>query len=78
MKHQEGKKTIRSTSRERRPCRACLLSIFSSGGHFVQLSGTILAILVTRHKRNISVKIFGNRVTGLTGDTINRFFLLLA
>ena len=33
-------------------------STFSSGGHFVQLSGTILAILVEGHVRNISVKLF--------------------
>ena len=33
-------------------------SIFSSGSHFVQPSGTILAILVTSHKKNISVKLF--------------------
>ena len=33
------------------------LSVFSSGGHFVQQSGTILAILVEGHSRNISVKL---------------------
>ena len=33
-------------------------SIFSSGGHFVQRSGTILAILVKGHPRNISVIFF--------------------
>ena len=33
-------------------------SIFSSGGHFVQQSGTILEILVKGHERNISVKLF--------------------
>ena len=32
-------------------------SIFSSGGHFVQRSRTILAILVEGHLRNISVKL---------------------
>ena len=31
---------------------------FSSGGHFVQWSKTILAILVESHSRNISMKIF--------------------
>ena len=31
---------------------------FSSGGHFVQLSGTILAILEMGYKRNISVELF--------------------
>ena len=32
-------------------------SIFSSGGHFVQWSGAILAILVEGQPRNISVKL---------------------
>ena len=31
-------------------------SIFSSGGHLVHLSGTILAILVGSHIGNISMK----------------------
>ena len=34
-----------------------LFSFCSSGGHFVQPNGTILAILVKGHKRNISVKL---------------------
>ena len=33
-------------------------SFFSSGGHFVQQSGTILAIYVEGRLRNISVKLF--------------------
>ena len=33
-------------------------SIFSSGGHFVQQSRNILAILVKGHPRNIPVKLF--------------------
>ena len=32
------------------------VSIFSSGGHFVQRSETILAVLVEGHPRMISVK----------------------
>ena len=47
------------------PKRRCLLkgfSIFSSDGHFVQRSGTILAILVAKLveglPRNILVKLF--------------------
>ena len=32
-------------------------SIFSSGGHFVQPSRTVLAYLVEGHPRNISVKL---------------------
>ena len=39
-------------------------SIFSSGGHFVQLSGTIFAILVEGHSRDIPVKF---------SKSINRF-----
>ena len=31
---------------------------FSSGGHFVQWSKTISAILVEGHSRNISIKLF--------------------
>ena len=33
-------------------------SFFSSGGHFVQRSGKILAIFVHGHPRNISMKFF--------------------
>ena len=33
-------------------------SIFSFGGHFVQRSGTILAILVEGHPKSISAKLF--------------------
>ena len=40
-------------------------SIFSSGGHFVLQSRTILAILVMGHERNISVKVFRNWSIGL-------------
>ena len=39
-------------------------SIFSSGGHLVQRSGTIQAILVEGHPRNLPVKLFQNRCTG--------------
>ena len=45
-------------------------SIFSSGSHFVQRSGTILAILVEGHSRNIPIKLFQNPLTG--------YFLFLA
>ena len=34
------------------------ISIFSSGGHFVQQSITVCAILVEGIMRNISVKLF--------------------
>ena len=43
-------------------------SIFNSGGHFVKQSGTILAILVEGHSRNIPVKLFQNPLTGLGID----------
>ena len=45
-------------------------SIFSSGGHYVQPSGTILAYLVKGHSRNISVKLFENWSIGLGVDII--------
>ena len=35
-------------------------TIFSSGSHFVELSGTILAILVEGYPRNIPVEFFRN------------------
>ena len=41
-----------------RRCRLKGFSIFSFVGHFVQRSGTILAILVESHPRNISAKLF--------------------
>ena len=41
-----------------RRCRFKNFSIFSSGGHFVQQSRTILAILVKGYPRNIPVKLF--------------------
>ena len=40
----------------------------SSGDHFVQRSGTIFAILVEGHSRNIPVKLFQNPLTGLGED----------
>ena len=49
-------------------------SIFSSCEYFVQQRGTILAILVERQPRNISVKLFLNLTTGLRGKVILRFF----
>ena len=45
-------------------------SIFSSGGHFVQQSRTILAILVEGRPKNISVIFFKNRNIGLREDVI--------
>ena len=44
------------------PRRKCgiknVFSIFRFDGHFVQRSGTILAIVVEGHPRNICVKLF--------------------
>ena len=40
-----------------RKCHLKLFSIFSSGGHFVQWSRTILAIFIAGYPRNISVKL---------------------
>ena len=42
----------------RRRSRLKCFFYFSSGGHFVLLSGTILAILIKGHERNISMKLF--------------------
>ena len=41
----------------KRRCRLKGFSIFSSDGHFVQRSGTTLAILVEGHPKNISTKL---------------------
>ena len=42
--------------------------ILSSGGHFIQRSGTIFAILVEGHSRNIPVKLFQNPLTSSGED----------
>ena len=39
-------------------------SIFSSGGNFVQPSGTFLTILIKGYKRSTSVKLLWNQATG--------------
>ena len=65
---------LKSADWPRRRCYFTSFSIFSSGGHFVQRSGTILAILVEGHLRNICVKLFRNRPIGLGGDVVQRFF----
>ena len=73
---QQEKKTLWSTRRETRPYRACFLSILSSGMSSVQPHGVNLAILVKRHKNNISAKLFWNQVTGRWGDSFIIFFVL--
>ena len=45
-------------------------SIFCSGSHFVQRSGTILAILVKELQGNICVKLFWNWSSSLGGDVL--------
>ena len=52
-------------------------SILSSGGHLVQRSGTVSAILVDSHLRNIPVKLFQNLSTNLA-EVIKSLFLLIA
>ena len=54
----------------RRRCHLKVFLFFSSGGHFVQRSKTILEILVESHPRNIPVKLFLNRSIGLGGDVM--------
>ena len=49
---------LKSAHRPRRRYRSKGFSIFSSDGHFVQRSKTILVILVKGHQGNISVKLF--------------------
>ena len=49
---------LKSAHWPRRKCGLNVFSIFRFDGHFVQRSGTILAILVESHPRNISVKLF--------------------
>ena len=49
---------LKSVHWPRRKCGLNGFSIFRFDGHFVQRSGTILAILVESHPRNISVKLF--------------------
>ena len=62
------------------PTRRCrykfFFSIFSSGGHFMQPSRTILANLVDSYPRNISLKLFENLSIGLGVDVIKRFLAL--
>ena len=48
-------------------------SIFSSGGHFIQLSGTIIAVLVKDDKRNTSVKLLNT-----SAESLLKVFLFLA
>ena len=53
-------------------------SIFSSGGHFVQQSRTILASLEKLHRGIIRMKLFCNRPIGLEENVVLQVFLFLA
>ena len=53
-------------------------SIFSSGGHLVQRSRTIRAILVDSHLKNIPVKLFQNLTTDLAEEVVKNLFLFIA
>ena len=50
--------------------KCIFFSIFSSGDHFTQWSGTILRIWIKGHPRNISVKLSRNQNISLGGDVI--------
>ena len=53
-------------------------SIFSSGGHLVQRSRTIRAILVDSHLKNIPVKLFQNLTTDLAEEVVKNLFIFIA
>ena len=53
-------------------------SIFSSGGHLVQRSRRLRAILVDSHLRNLPVKLFQNLSTNLAEEVIKSLFLFIA
>ena len=53
-KEHSGEIILKLAHWPKRRCRLKGFSIFSSDGHFVQRSGTILAILVEGHPKNIS------------------------
>ena len=53
-------------------------SIFSSGSHLVQRSGTVSAIFVDSHLRNIPVKLFQNLSTDLAEEVVKSLFLFIA
>ena len=56
-KEHSGEIILKLAHWPKRRCRLKGFSIFSSDGHFVQRSGTILAILVEGHPKNISTKL---------------------
>ena len=62
---------LKSSHWPRRRCHLKISFIFSSGRHFILLSEMILAIWVTHHKRNISVKLFWNQAIGQAREEIS-------
>ena len=62
----------------RRRSRLKGLSIFSSGGHLVQRSRMVRAILVDSHLRNIPVKLFQNLSMDLAEEVVKSLFLFIA
>ena len=53
-------------------------SIFSSGGHLVQRSGTVSATLIEVHPRNLPVKFFSKSMHWLRRRSHLKVFLFLA
>ena len=53
-------------------------SIFSSGRHVVQQSGTVRAILVDSHLGNIPVLLFQNLSNNLAEEVFKSLFLFIA
>ena len=62
----------------RRRRRLKVLSIFSSGGHLVQRSKKVRAIMVDSHLRNIPMKLFQNLSIDLAEEVVKILFLFIA
>ena len=74
-KEYSGEVILKLAHWPQRRCRLKGFSIFSSDGHFVQRSGTILAILVEGHLKNISTKLcFEISLLALEGMSFYVFF----
>ena len=61
-----------------RRSRLKVFLFLSYGGHLIQQSGTVSAILVDSHLRNIPVKLFQNLSTSLAEEVVKCFFLFIA
>ena len=62
----------------RRSSRLKAFSIFSYGGHLIQRSEMVWAILVDSHLRSIPVKLFQNLSTDLAEESVKSLFLFIA